>query len=339
MNHGRLWAFTLVDDAADRRWENAVGRFAETEWGAKFIDEVTLIMIGAVPPQERVSSVLYGMGSAILVKTAPFDAIGDTIQAVFRALADYPLPSVSVFLVDDDWRVAMLGAFWSTWLKACVAANVSSFRVMPDGSIQVVQDVEVGVTQAVTTYRPDEKVTILWDIPHVSTPPRVRRQGDGLRLDAITVPDVNREVEVIRLIEPTPQELPLEDAERVVAGGRGIEGPDGFAILEELATCLRAGLGASRVAVDQGWISYAHQVGQSGKRIHARLYMAFGISGAPQHLDGMKDCETIVAINRDPKAPIFDVAHLAVVADAREVARQLTLALRARESEEHVMTV
>jgi electron transfer flavoprotein alpha subunit len=122
----------------------------------------------------------------------------------------------------------------------------------------------------------------------------------------------------------------IEDADVIVAGGRGLGGPEGLSYCEELAEALGGAVAATRAVVDAGWYPYAAQVGQTGKTVSPKLYVALGISGAIQHKVGMQGSGTIVAVNKDPNAPIFDFADMGVVGDLTQIAPKLTELLRAR---------
>jgi len=137
-------------------------------------------------------------------------------------------------------------------------------------------------------------------------------------------------VKIVDRIEEAAAALPIEEARIIVAGGRGVSGEEGFQLVRDIAEALGAAVGATRAAVDSGWIPYAQQIGQTGKIVKPQLYLALGISGAIQHKVGMQTAGTIIGINRDPDAPIAEFADLVVVGDLFDVGKALLEQLKNR---------
>ncbi|HBF33996.1 TPA: electron transfer flavoprotein subunit alpha, partial [Candidatus Sumerlaeota bacterium] len=154
------------------------------------------------------------------------------------------------------------------------------------------------------------------------------RRGEVI-LEAFDAAWEDKRVKVLEFVTENVLTVKLAEADIVVSGGRGMQNPENFAILDELAKALGGAVGASRASVDSGWIPYSHQVGQTGRTVCPKIYIACGISGAIQHLVGMQSAKYIIAINRDADAPIMKVADLAIVGDLFKIVPMLTAKIKA----------
>jgi electron transfer flavoprotein alpha subunit len=205
-----------------------------------------------------------------------------------------------------------------------------------DATGLAVEDGELVITRPVYAGRAFAKVVIRAEPRLVSVRPNTFRPkeaaGGGTveQVAAAAGDESASRVKVREVKAASGDRLDVAEAPVVVAGGRGLKGPENWNLLEDLCSALgsTAALGASRAVVDAGWRPHAEQVGQTGKTVSPQLYFAVGISGAMQHLAGMRSARTIVAINKDPDAPIFKVADFGIVGDAQEVLPKLTEEIR-----------
>lgn len=211
---------------------------------------------------------------------------------------------------------------------AC-ASDCTEVRVGPGGRLEATRHAFAdrvsqilaleGPMPAIATLRPGVAGLPRPDRSRMAEVERIRPELDPAAL----------RVRVLGTIPADPRAIDIREAERIVGIGRGVGGPDGVALCQELADAIGAALAGSRVAVDLGWLPWERQVGQSGRTVAPRLYIACGISGASQHLAGIRDARTVVAINSDRSAPIFGVAHLGVVGDADEIVPALIRRIKA----------
>jgi len=204
----------------------------------------------------------------------------------------------------------------------CTAISVSSGRLAftrPIYAGKALLTVALPASPAIATLRPNVF-------------PLESGNGAGTEIirKTVAIPAGAVKGKVVEILGESGAAIDVAEAEIIVSGGRAMKGPEGFTLLGELAAVLpRAAVGASRTAVDSGWIGHSHQVGQTGKTVSPNIYFAFGISGAIQHLAGMSSSKVIVAVNKDPEAPMFKVANYGIVADLFQVVPVLVAEIKA----------
>jgi electron transfer flavoprotein alpha subunit len=317
-----VWIEQYKGEVANPSWE-AIG--AARNIAAAYGGQVTACLWGQDVAGLAQEAIHYGADRVLLCDDATLvDFRTEAYATLLSQLATEHKPAVILFGATARGRE----------LAPCVATDLET------GAIADVTGVEVKDGNVVAT-RPIYAGKLL---SQCSIPER-RPQIISLRARAFPrpVPDAGRSGEVVQVkpalaedeiknkvtgLEVAEGQVSLADAAIIVSAGRGSGSPEGFAPIRELAQALNGAVGASRAAVDAGWIPYAHQVGQTGKTVSPDLYIACGISGAIQHQAGMRTSKIIVAINKDPEAPIFKLAHYGIVGDLFKVVPALTAAFK-----------
>ena len=241
-----------------------------------------------------------------------------------------------VFLIGATTLGRDLAGAVATSLKTGLTADCTKLEMGPvrkaTGKFLLATRPAFGGNVIATIVCKDYKPQMATVRPRVFEIPTRDSQADGevIREDFQITPDMLA-ANLVEFIEDKNAQFNLEYADVIVSGGKGLGNPEGFKLIKELADELGGVVGSSRAAVDGGWIDYEHQVGQTGKHVRPKLYIAAGISGAIQHKVGMQDSDYILAINTDPNAPIFEVATLGVVGDLYEVIPEMIQQLRAQK--------
>jgi len=259
-----------------------------------------------------------GRFGADVVKVATHEAFGlgspDGAASVAATLAGYGAVVLAATAQGRD-----LAPRIAARLGAAVATDITELGV-DGGQVSVTRPVYAG--RALQKAKLSSAVAVLSVRPNTFAP--VDAGKAGTRED-VAVPAFTPRVTVKAIKKPEAAKLDVSEASVVISGGRGLREPQHFSLLEDLAAAFgNAAVGASRAVVDAGWRDHGEQVGQTGKTVSPQLYIAVGISGAIQHLAGMRTAKTIVAINRDKDAPIFKVADYGVVGDLFEILPRLT---------------
>ena len=287
-------------------------------------DKVAAILVGNDVDDAAKAAISYGADQIITVG-------GDAYAEYFVESYTYALEQLvekykpAAFLFGATSNGKELAPRLAARLKTGVSADCTGIELGENGAIQWTRPVYAGRMLSV--------VECAEARPQIGTVrPGIFKRGEPnpsltaeIINEDVALPDgIIRTTIVEKITEAGEGAVKLEDAEIIVSGGRGLGKQENFSLIKDLADVLGGVVGASRAAVDAGWIPHVHQVGQTGKTVGPKLYIACGISGAIQHLAGMSGSDTIIAINRDPDAPIFEIADYGVVGDLKVVVPAFT---------------
>jgi electron transfer flavoprotein alpha subunit len=317
-----VWIEQFKGEVASPSWEaiGAARSIAEAYGG-----QVTACLFGHGVEGLAQEAIQYGADQVFLADDASLaDFRAEAHGALLSQLAEEHKPAVILFGATARGRE--LAPTVATALDTGAIADVTAVE-MEDGNLIATRPIYSGKLLskcAIPERRP--QVLSLRARAFPRPEPDATRSGEVVKVAPALAEDEIKNK--ITGFEAAEGQVSLADAAIIVSGGRGVAGPDGFAPVAELAKVLGAAVGASRAAVDAGWIPYAHQVGQTGKTVSPDLYIACGISGAIQHQAGMRTSKIIVAINKDPEAPIFKLAQYGVVGDLFQVVPALAAAFK-----------
>ena len=320
---GNIWVV-----AEQWRGEISEVTFELLALGREVADQLGVPLEAVLMAQDRKESA-SALGKADVVLYANHPSLAEPVPEVcaeaLAQLAQERRPrAILVALTNVSMGIGTLAAakLSAPGINFCTDLKVS------DGQIEARCVLYGGKMEATVTAHGEPAILGIW--PGARSPEKGRAtQAPAVEDVTVTLPESR--VRLKRYLEPEAGDIDISQQDALVAVGRGIQSKDNVALAEELAETLGGAICGSRPVIDQGWLPLSRQVGKSGLSVKPRLYVAAGISGAPEHVEGMKNASLIVAINSDPQAPIFNVAHYGIVGDAMDVLPALTEAVRARK--------
>lgn len=271
-------------------------------------------------------AICYGADSAIVIDGDEYEEFStDAYAAALTELVEKYKPEA--FMIGATHNGRDVGPRVACRLQTGLTADCTDISIDEDTGVIVWTRPTFGGNLMANIMCPDNRPQMGTVRPGVfkKNPYDESRTGEIIKEDIHFVKDKIR-TRLIERVEEIAGGVALDEAEIIVSGGRGVGSAENFVIIEELAKVLGGVVGCSRAVVDAGWMSQAHQVGQSGKTVAPKLYFAIGISGAIQHLAGISASDTVIAINKDPDAPIFSVADYGIVGNLNEIVPALTRA-------------
>lgn len=306
--------------------------------GRKMADDLGEKLVAIIPGNEiedfAKMAIHYGADEAIVVDQKELkDYSTDGYTKAMCTLIKKYNPAVLLIGATNNGRD--LGPRVSSRMQTGLTADCTELGVDSETRLVKWTRPAFGGNLMATILCPDHRPQIGTVRPGVFKKPEedTGRKGEIIHETVEFGPDEIRTRIVEVITEAGGADVNLEEAEIIVSGGRGVGGPEGFEVLKELADEIGAQIGASRAAVDSGWISSLHQVGQTGKSVGPKIYIACGIYGAIQHVAGMSSSDVIIAINKDPDAPIFNIADYGIVGDLFEIIPELTKRIRSSKAE------
>lgn len=267
------------------------------------------------------AAVSFGADVVFLIDDAAFANYNPQVAAAtFTNLVNEVKPQVLMLPASFDGK-DLSGRLMAALDTGCTA-DVVDLELDGDKNLVATRSIFGGtyITKSVITKTRPQMVTVrakAFDKAAADT-------GRSGEVKSFSVQADNLIVKITDVVQAVTGAVKLEDADVVVAGGRGVGSQEAFALIDELAALLKGAVGASRAAVDSGWTAYGNQIGQTGKTVKPKIYIACGISGALQHLAGMQQSDVIIAINKDEEAPIFNIATYGIVGDLHKVVPALT---------------
>ena len=315
-----IWALAEVADGCVHPVSyEVIARAVELKRKLSDARVVSILLASPLPAQEVRKLIHYGADEVYFVKHQKLGHPITQVHArILTELAHEQNPYI--FLAGATTYGRTLMPYLAVRLNAGLTADCTLLDIEPETELLLQTRPAIGGNILATIRTEEARPQMATVRPHSTRllPLDSRRRGE-IKEIIPAEEHLRSKVSFVRIERDVQDEIPLTEAARIVAGGKGLKRPENFEMVSQLARRLGAAVGASREAVDRGWISYPHQIGLSGKTVTPDLYLGMGISGSIQHLAGMQTASRIVAINNDPDAQIFKVADLAIVGDLFEI--------------------
>ena len=327
-----IWVFVEIKKDAIRGVSfELLGKAKEL--ATKSNEKVCVVLLGSNISKFREEFSFYGIDKIYLCNNALLgDYLTETYSLVLFDLIKTYLPNIILFpatKIGRDMAPRLAGKLGSGLTADCIDLDFQEENFIQTRSVY-------GGNFLVDIICPEARPQMVTVRPNVMDKPEIQDKNQPEIIEfPVSIDPMQLLTNIIKKIETTVSDIkPIDEADVIVSGGRGIGSEENFKIIHELAGVLNAAVGASRAAVDAGWISHSYQVGQSGTVVCPNIYIACGISGTTQHLVGIKSSKKIIAINKDPNAPIFEVCDYGIVGDFKVIVPLLTEALKKKLSQD-----